>query len=105
MWTLRRSIWRSRIVLCTGGALMLLVVPSPALSSATPIGEREFSASKIHNDGHFHPGGIETIRVRPFPGPGRVEIAFFPSAICEDECGAETLFAGPTDHSGKGILH
>ncbi len=94
----------SPVVLLASGVLLLIAF-SAAQSAATPISEEEFFAAKVHTDGHFRPGGFETIHVRKFPGPGRVEVAFFPSAICEDECGAVSRFGGRTDMHGRGIFH
>jgi hypothetical protein len=44
---------------------------------------------------------METIRVVSFPGGGLVEVAFFPTAICEDECAARFFRAGRTDAKGE----
>lgn len=62
-------------------------------------------SARVHTDGHFRPGGMETIEVSGFPGAGRVEVAFFPSAICESECGAVPRYAGRTEPDGSGKLH
>lgn len=51
-------------------------------------------------DGRLRPGHLETIRVKGFPGKGVVEIAFFPTAICEDACGARSFRGGRTDEHG-----
>lgn len=40
-----------------------------------------------------------------FPGEGRVEVAFFPSAICEGSCGAVSRYAGRINRTGSGTLH
>jgi hypothetical protein len=53
-------------------------------------------------DGRLRPGHLETIRVKGFPGRGFVEVAFFPTAICEDECAGRSRRGGWTDASGKG---
>jgi hypothetical protein len=53
-------------------------------------------------DGRLRPGHLETIQVKDFPGRGFVEIAFFPTAICEDECAARSRRGGWTDAGGEG---
>jgi len=45
-------------------------------------------------------GHLETIRVARFPGKGTTEISFFPTAICEDGCGARGFRGGRTNASG-----
>lgn len=39
-----------------------------------------------------------------FLGKGKIEVSFFPSAICEDECAARSFNAGVTDADGAGTL-
>lgn len=53
-------------------------------------------------DGHLRPGHLEIIRVKGFPGSGSTEVAFFPTAICGDECVAASRRGGRTDSSGSG---
>lgn len=59
---------------------------------------------RIRTDGHLRPGHLETIKVKRFPGKGKVEVSFFPTAICEGECGAPSYPAGTTDARGEGTL-
>lgn len=51
-------------------------------------------------DGRLRPGHLETVRVKGFPGKGVTEVSFFPTAICEDECGAWSFRGGRTDAKG-----
>lgn len=55
---------------------------------------------RVLTDGRLRPGHLETIRVVGFPGKGDTEISFFPTAICEDACGARTFAGGRTDAEG-----
>lgn len=58
----------------------------------------------VRTDGHLRPGRIETVRVKGFPGKGRTEITFMPTAICENECGAISHRSGKTNARGAGRL-
>ena len=55
---------------------------------------------RVFTDGHLRPGHLETMRVKGFPGKGVLSITFFPTAICEAECGANGFWGGRTDASG-----
>jgi hypothetical protein len=39
--------------------------------------------------------------VKGFPGKGVLEVSFFPSAICEDECGSRSVRVGQTNSRGS----
>jgi hypothetical protein len=52
-------------------------------------------------DGHLRPGHLETIRFAGFPGKGVLEVSFFPTAICEDGCGARSFRGARTNAQGK----
>jgi hypothetical protein len=54
----------------------------------------------VITDGRLRPGHLETIRVSGFPGKGRTQVSFFPGAICEDECSAQSFAGGRTDGEG-----
>jgi hypothetical protein len=58
----------------------------------------------VSTDGHLRPGHIEIIRVKGFPGRGSTEIAFFPTAICENACSAIGRRGGKTTALGTGRL-
>ncbi len=88
-----------------GAALGLLAVGATPTLAASRLSEPEPEPPTIHTDGRFEPDSRETIAVSGFPGEGRVEIAFFPTAICEAECGAVSRYAGRTDSAGSGQLH
>jgi len=47
---------------------------------------------------------METIKVKGFPGKGSTQVTFFPTAICEDECGAAGFPGGRTNARGEGTL-
>lgn len=79
----------------------LLTVASAGAASATAA-SRQGKAPKITTDGHLRVGHRETIRVSGFPGKGVVEVSFFPTAICEDGCGARNVQAGRTNSEGAG---
>lgn len=72
----------------------------PAASAAPRSGDR----STVRTDGRLRPGHLESIWVRGFPGRGPTEVSFFPTAICEDECGVPLRFGGRTDSAGAGRL-
>jgi hypothetical protein len=55
---------------------------------------------RVFTDGRLRPGHLETMRVRGFPGKGVTEVAFFPTAICEDECAARSFRGGRTNAKG-----
>ncbi len=55
---------------------------------------------KVFTDGHLRPGHLEAIRVRGFPGKGRIEATFLPTAICESSCGALPRPGGKTNSHG-----
>lgn len=55
---------------------------------------------RVLTDGRLRVGHLETIRVARFPGKGTTEISFFPTAICEDGCGARGFRGGRTNASG-----
>jgi hypothetical protein len=47
---------------------------------------------------------METIKVKGFPGKGRTQVSFLPTAICEDQCGSQSYPGGPTNARGEGTL-
>lgn len=55
---------------------------------------------RLTTDGHLRPGHLETMHVSGFPGKGAIEVSFFPTAICEDECGARAFRCGRTTSRG-----
>ena len=55
---------------------------------------------RVMTDGRLSPHRLETIRVAGFPGKGEIEVSFFPTAICEDGCGARTYRGGTTSARG-----
>lgn len=89
------------VALSTG---LLLMVGLVGVAGAAPRGARRGESVRVTTDGHLRPGHLETIRVKGFPGKGRIEVSFFPTAICEDECGAPSFPAGTTDARGEGTL-
>jgi hypothetical protein len=83
-------------------AFLLLVwsfVPASASGSETVLRQKE---ARAFTDGHLRPGHLETIRVKGFPGSGRTEVIFFPTAICGNECAAASRRGARTSSSGVG---
>jgi hypothetical protein len=62
--------------------------------------ERGQAEPRVITDGRLRPGHLETIRVAGFPGRGAIEVSFFPTAICEDGCGARSFGGGRTNANG-----
>jgi hypothetical protein len=87
------------------GVLLLTTVMGACLFTAADVGSAEGRESgrvepKVMTDGRLRPGHLETIRVVGFPGKGATEVAFFPTAICEDGCGARSRRGGKTNGRG-----
>lgn len=55
----------------------------------------------VHTDGHLRPGHFETIWVKRVPGRGGLEVAFFPTAIRDAECGSVSRWGGFTSRKGR----
>lgn len=55
---------------------------------------------KVLTDGRLRTGHLETLRVVGFPGKGKTEVSFFPTAICEDACGARSFSGDRTNAKG-----
>jgi hypothetical protein len=70
-----------------------------SVSAAGP-GRGGIEGLRVITDGRLRPGHLESIRVIGFPGKGITEISFFPTAICEDECGARSFRGGRTNAKG-----
>jgi hypothetical protein len=75
----------------------LATIHASAAESVAAAPEKE---AKVLTDGHLRPGRFETIRVKGFPGTGRTEVNFFPTAICENSCGALSRPGGMTNARG-----
>lgn len=88
-----------------GGAVLALLVTSvcllgvahSAFAASDSRGERK---PRVITDGRLRPGHLESIRVVGFPGKGITEVSFFPTAICEDVCGALSFRGGRTNANG-----
>lgn len=81
--------------------LVCVLVPAGANGGETALRSEEKEAHAF-TDGHLRPGHLETIRVKGFPGSGRTEVAFFPTAICGSECAAASRRGGRTGDNGAG---
>jgi hypothetical protein len=87
------------------GGLMLVVsvtvvwLPTTATADSAEIGPGEGKA-RVVTDGRLNPGRLETLRVVGFAGKGRIAVSFFPTAICEDGCGARSFRGGKTNARG-----
>jgi hypothetical protein len=66
--------------------------------------EPEEVRPKVVTDGRLRPGHFEVIRVSGFPGKGITQVSFFPTAICEDSCGARSFQGERTNASGAAKL-
>lgn len=84
------------IVVSAIGICAMLLAPSNAASG----GQNKGAAPRLVTDGRLRAGHLERMSVRGFPGRGIVEISFFPTAICEGECGARIFWGGRTDVAG-----
>jgi hypothetical protein len=93
-----------RIVGVVLAAGLLLMVGFAGVASAARRGESRDERVRVTTDGHLRPGHLETIKVKGFPGRGSTEVTFFPTAICEDECGASGFPGGSTNAKGEGTL-
>lgn len=88
------------------GGLVLIVsalavsLPASAGADFAEIPPPEEPRPRVITDGELRPGHFETIRVVGFPGKGAVEVSFFPTAICEDGCGARSFSGGRTNVRG-----
>jgi hypothetical protein len=68
--------------------------------SAADHGREEEKRARVITDGRLRPKHLEGIQVLGFPGKGVTEVSFFPTAICEDACGAWSFRGGRTDARG-----
>jgi hypothetical protein len=83
--------------------VFLLLVCSLLSASGSEASLRpEEPEAHAFTDGHLRPGHLETIRVKGFPGSGRTEVTFFPTAICGNECAAIGRRGTRTDSRGSG---
>lgn len=85
------------LTLLVAGACLFGAVES---GSAAGDGREEKKQAKVITDGRLRPGHLESIRVVGFPGKGVTQVSFFPTAICEDACGARTFRGARTDAKG-----
>lgn len=81
-------------------ALLLTACLSPANAAGTGTSQSEEGRARVFTDGHLRPGHMETIRVTGFAGRGSTEVAFFPTAICGNECAAATRPGATTNDQG-----
>lgn len=90
----------------SGKVLLVLLVGGwclPGLTLSTSSANHEIKGidhARVITDGRLRPGHLERIRVKGFPGRGITEVSFFPTAICEDECGARSFRGGRTNAKG-----
>jgi hypothetical protein len=92
-----KSVGRVVLVLSVTGVCLLGL----ALSTSSANHEiRGIDHPRVITDGRLRPGHLERIRVVGFPGRGITEVSFFPTAICEDECGARSFRSGWTNAKG-----
>ena len=83
------------VVLAPSVTSMCLGVAHSAFAASDSRGERKHA--RVNIDGRLRPGHLESIRVVGFPGKGVTEVSLFPTAICEDACGARSFRGRRTD--------
>lgn len=81
-------------------ALACFLFPSSASGGDVVLRPEETEAHAF-TDGHLRPGHFEAIRIKGFPGRGRTEVSFFPTAICGRECAGISRRGARTDSSGS----
>jgi hypothetical protein len=96
-----RKLASRRVLPLVFSLLVCFLVPAGASGSEIVLRSKGNEAH-VFTDGHLRPGHLETIRVKGFPGSGRTEVAFFPTAICGSECAAASRRGGKTGNSGTG---
>jgi hypothetical protein len=74
---------------------------SASASGSNVISQPPEMEAHAFTDGHLRPGHRETIRVKGFPGHGRTEVSFFPTAICGRECAGFSRRGARTDSDGS----
>lgn len=90
----RRTCWIFLTLACS--------LSSASASGSDVISQPAEAEAHAFTDGHLRPGHLEIIRVKGFPGRGRTEVSFFPTAICGSECAGITRRGPRTDNSGSG---
>jgi hypothetical protein len=90
---------RTLLTAMMAGACLLATAHAGTTSGLGSDAEEEREA-RVFTDGRLRPGHLERFRVADFPGRGIMEISFFPTAICEDGCGANTYRGGRTNARG-----
>jgi hypothetical protein len=84
-----------------GGVVLAVTATAFCLFAGPAAGQRSRQErATVITDGRLRPGHLETIQVAGFPGKGMTEISFFPTAICEDKCGARSFRGDRTDAKG-----
>lgn len=78
-------------------SVCLMGITHSVFATSDSRGERK---PRVVTDGRLRPGHLESIRVMGFPGKGVTEVSFFPTAICEDACGARSFRGGMTNANG-----
>jgi len=91
---------KAGIALAVVATCLIFSAPGSREPQALASAEAEFGRNVVHTDGHLRPGHRETIWIRGFPGPGRTEVIFFPTAICGGECGSVSRKGGRTNRRG-----
>lgn len=85
--------------------LLLCAVATAMLGEATTSSAEDRPRPVVHTDGHLRPGHFETIWVNRFPGRGRLEVSFLPTASCGFECASYSRRVGFADRHGRAKLH
>lgn len=91
------AVGRVPLIAVVALACCLVAAHANAMEGTVSAPEGE---ERVFTDGHLRPGRFETIRVRGFPGKGRIEATFLPTAICGSSCGALPRPGGKTNSHG-----
>ncbi len=84
----------------TVSVMGICLLTAPGVGASEVGGHKAKKEPRIITDGHLRPGHLETIRATGFPGKGEIWVSFFPTAICEDGCAANSYSGGRTDARG-----
>src|SRR4051794_3764805 len=84
-----------------GACATLIALAAVSNSAGAAPRDRGGEHPRVITDGRLRPGHFEAIRVAGFPGKGEIEVSFFPTAICEDECSARSFRGESTNSKGS----
>ncbi len=87
-------------------AVVMTAFSSSTAGASSGAGYRDAAKGepRVFTARYLRVGHRAAVRLVGFPGRGVVKASFFPTAICEEECGARSVQPGTTDASGEGLL-